>query len=204
MNLVYWLGQRFFRYTARGLFDLTIIGADNARFAGAALIASNHVSYLDPPFIGAALEEDIYYLARKSLARYAFVAWLFRHWQVIPVDRDKPDPSSLKSIFQRLEEGKKVIIFPEGTRSKDGQLQRGEPGVGMMIARSKVPVLPVRIFGAYEALPRDKKLPQPVKITISIGKPWLYDPSLHGVKGKEAYQLIADEVMQRIAELPSS
>jgi 1-acyl-sn-glycerol-3-phosphate acyltransferase len=203
MNLVYWLTQRVFRYTARGFFDFTVLGADNARnLNGPALIASNHVSYLDPPLVGAALDEDCYFLARKSLASNTVITWLFKHWQIILLDRDKPDPSTLKTIFQRLEEGKKVIVFPEGTRSIDGAPLKGEPGVGMMVARAKVPVLPVRIFGAHEALPRDRKCPHFTRITISIGKPWYCDPSSYGVKGKETYQLIANDVMQRISELP--
>jgi 1-acyl-sn-glycerol-3-phosphate acyltransferase len=201
MNSVYWLGHRLFRESAKAFFDLRVIGAEHAAISGPAILASNHVSYLDPPFIGAALNEDIYFLARKTLARLAPVAWLFRHWQVIPVDRDKPDPSSLKSIFQRLEEGKKVILFPEGTRSPDGSLQAAEPGIGMIISRAKVPVIPVRIFGAHEALPRDKKLPRPARITVAFGPAWHCDPESYGIKGKAAYPLIADDVMHRLASL---
>jgi 1-acyl-sn-glycerol-3-phosphate acyltransferase len=108
----------------------------------------------------------------------------------------------MKTIFQRLEEGKKLILFPEGTRSPNGELQCGEPGVGMMIARSKVPVIPVRIFGSYEALPRDRKLPKRAKITVSFGKPWVCDLESYGKKSKDTYQRIADDVMQLIANLP--
>jgi 1-acyl-sn-glycerol-3-phosphate acyltransferase len=204
MNFIYWLSHRLLRETAKAFFDFTVIGAEHARFPGPALIACNHVSYLDPLLVGAALDEDIYYFARRSLFRFRFTAWLFQYWQVIPIDRDKPEPSSMKSIFQRLTEGKKLILFPEGTRSPDGQLQRGEPGIGMMIARSKVPVLPVRVFGTYEALPRDKKFFRRTRITISIGPPWQCDPTSYGLKGKDMYQLISDDVMQRISELHES
>jgi 1-acyl-sn-glycerol-3-phosphate acyltransferase len=201
VNPIYWLFHSLLRETAKAFFDFTVIGSENARFPGPALIACNHVSYLAPLLVGAALDEDIYYFARRSLFRFRITAWLFKHWQVIPIDRDKPEPSSMKSIFQRLTEGKKLILFPEGTRSPDGQLQRGEPGIGMMIARSKVPVLPVRVFGTYEALPRDKKFFRRTRITISIGRPWQCDLSEYSTKGKETYQLISDEVMQRISEL---
>ena len=202
MNLVYWLGHRFFRELSRAFFDFKVVGHENLDLDGPALIASNHVSYLDPPFIGAAFDEDIYFLARKSLMRFAWSEWLLNRWQCIPVDRDKPDPSTIKAIFRRLKEGRKVIVFPEGTRSLTGALQGGEPGVGMMIAKSGVPVIPVRIFGAFEAMPRDKKLPQPSRITVSVGKPWLYSPEDFKDAGQERYQLISDEVMRRIGELP--
>jgi 1-acyl-sn-glycerol-3-phosphate acyltransferase len=204
MNPVYWLGHCLFREVSRGFFGLTVVGAENLKLAGPALIASNHVSYLDPPFIGSAFDEDIYFLARKSLFRHRFGHWLLTRWQAIPVDRDRPDPGSIKMIFRRLKEGKKVIIFPEGTRSQDGNLLPGEPGVGMMIAKAQVPVLPVRIFGAFEALPRDKKLPRPARITVSVGKPWHYRPEDFPNAGKDLYQQISDEVMRRIAELQQS
>jgi 1-acyl-sn-glycerol-3-phosphate acyltransferase len=202
MNLVYWLGHCLFRELSRGFFGLTVVGAENLKVEGAALIASNHVSYVDPPFIGSVFDEDIYFLARKTLFRFPWSNWLLTRWQAIPVDRDKPDPSSIKAIFKRLKEGKKVIIFPEGTRSPDGSLQPGEPGVGMIIARARVPVIPIRIIGAHEAMPRDKKLPQPARITVAVGKPWIIDTaSLSHLSKEELYRHISDEVMRRIAEL---
>ncbi len=201
MNPIYWLGHCFFRGIARAFFDHQVIGVENARIPGAALIASNHVSFLDPPFVGACLDEDIWFLARKSLMRTRFTHWLLTHWQCIPVDRDKPDPSTIKNIFRRLSQGKKVIVFPEGTRSPDGTLQPGEPGVGMMIAKARVPVIPARIFGAFEALPRDKKLPQPARITVAFGKPWIYREEDFPDAGRDRYQRIADEIMSRIADL---
>ena len=201
MPPVYWLSHVFFREISRAFFDFTVIGKENLALEGPALIASNHVSYVDPPFIGTAFEEDVYFLARKSLMRFGWTNWLLNHWQCIPVDRDKPDPSSIKMIFRRLKEGKKVIVFPEGTRSVDGALLPGEAGVGMMIAKSGVPVIPVRIFGAFEAFPRDKALPGPARITVSVGKPWQLGPDEFKDAGKERYQRISDEVMRRISEL---
>jgi 1-acyl-sn-glycerol-3-phosphate acyltransferase len=202
MNLVYWLGHCLFRELSRGFFGMTVVGAENLKVEGAALIASNHVSYVDPPFIGSVFDEDIYFLARKTLFRFPWSNWLLTRWQAIAVDRDKPDPSSIKMIFKRLKEGKKVIIFPEGTRSPNGSLQPGEPGVGMIISRAHVPVIPIRIIGAHEAMPRDKKLPQPARITVAVGKPWIIDTAaLSHLSKDELYRHISDEVMRRIAEL---
>ncbi len=201
MTLTYFLGHRFFREISQGFFDLTVIGKENAQLAGPALIASNHVSYLDPPFIGSAFDEDICFFARKTLFRFAISNWVLTRWQAIPVDQERPDPGSMKSVFRRLKEGKKVIIFPEGTRSISGDLQPGEPGVGLLIAKAGVPVLPIRILGAHQAMPKDKKYPQPARITIAIGKPWIYTPSDYTERGKDLYQRISDEVMRRIGEL---
>ena len=80
-------------------------------------------------------------------------------------------------------------------------LQRGEPGIGLLIAKANVPVLPVRIFGAFEALPRHLAFPRPHTITVVFGKPWTYDPAAFKTTGKELYQSISDHVMERIGDL---
>jgi 1-acyl-sn-glycerol-3-phosphate acyltransferase len=201
MNAVYWLSHRVFRELSRGFFNLEAQGLENVAMAGPALLASNHVSFLDPPFIGASLEEDIVFFARRSLFRYRLSNYLLTNWQTIPVDRDKPEPGSIKTVLRRLKDGKKVLIFPEGTRSTDGGLQVSEPGVGMLIAKAKVPIIPVRMFGAFEAMPKDSKLPRPATITIVYGKPWQPDLSRYPQEGKALYQALADEVMVRIGEL---
>ena len=201
MTLTYWLGQQFFREMSRGFFNLRVIGEENTQIPGPVLITSNHVRFLDPPFIGAVFDEDICFLARKTLFRYAFSHWLLTRWQSIPVDQERPDPGSVKTIFRRLKAGRKVIVFPEGNRAPDGLLQRGEPGIGLLIAKANVPVLPVRIFGAFEALPRHLAFPRPHTITVVFGKPWTYDPAAFKTTGKELYQSISDHVMERIGDL---
>ncbi len=201
MTLTYWLGQQFFRAMSRGLFDLHVHGHQHTELSGPALVTSNHVSFLDPPFVGAAFDEDLCFLARKTLFRFRFSNWLLTRWQSISVDQDRPDPGSMKTIFRRLKAGKKVLVFPEGNRAPDGLLQRGEPGIGLLIAKAGVPIIPVRIFGAFEALPRHLKLPRPHSITIVFGEPWTYDPAAFKETGKELYQSISDEVMRRIGEL---
>ena len=86
MNFSYWLGHRFFRELARGLFDFRVIGGEKLPIAGPALIASNHVSFLDPPFVGQAFDEVVYSFARKSLFNHPVMGALLRSWQVLAVD----------------------------------------------------------------------------------------------------------------------
>ncbi|MCV5949151.1 1-acyl-sn-glycerol-3-phosphate acyltransferase, partial [Escherichia coli] len=88
------------------------------------------------------------------------------------MDRDKPDAASLKATIRLLREGKKVLMFPEGTRSYDGVPKSAEAGVGLFIAKSRAPVVPVRLFGSYEAYPREAKTLRPSKITLVVGDPW--------------------------------
>lgn len=203
MNFTYWLGKHLFHEAARGLFDLRIIGEEKMRFRGPALVASNHVSFLDPPFIGQAFDDPIHYFARKTLFDHPVAGWILRQWQSIPIDRDKPDASSLKATIRFLRQGEKVLIFPEGTRSPDGTLQPAEAGVGLFIAKSKAPVLPIRIFGSYEAYPRGAKTLRPARITIVVGDLWQPDLDSYQKEGKDLYQALAQDVMQRIADLVS-
>ena len=102
MHLSYWIGHRLFRAVARGLYDFRIVGAENLRFAGSAIVAANHVSFLDPPFIGQAFDEPLYFFARKTLFDHPLAGWLLKEWQSIPIDRDKPDTASLKATIRLL------------------------------------------------------------------------------------------------------
>jgi 1-acyl-sn-glycerol-3-phosphate acyltransferase len=199
MNLTYWLGHTFFRTFARGFYDFRIVGSENMHFDGPAIIAANHVSFLDPPFIGQAFDETIYSFARKTLFDHPLAGKILRQWQAIPVDRDKPDTASLKATIRLLKSGKKILMFPEGTRSHDGKLQKAEPGVGLFLAKTGAPVLPVRLYGTFEAYPRNAKFLRPAQVTLVIGQK--YQPDLTSTHSRDLYQTLADEVMQRIAGL---
>lgn len=199
MNFTYWLGHTFFRTFARGFYDFRIVGSENMHFDGPAIIAANHVSFLDPPFIGQAFDETIYSFARKTLFDHPLAGKILRQWQAIPVDRDKPDTASLKATIRLLKSGKKILMFPEGTRSHDGKLQKAEPGVGLFLAKTGAPVLPVRLYGTFEAYPRNAKFLRPAQITLVIGQK--YQPDLTTTHSRDLYQTLADEVMLRIAGL---
>lgn len=201
MNLSYRIGHIIFRSIARSFYDFQVIGEENLKLQGPALIVANHVSFLDPPFIGQAFDEPLYFFARKTLFDHPLAGKLLRSWQTIPVDRDKPDASSLKATIRLLKSGKKVLMFPEGTRSHDGGLQKAEAGVGLFIAKSRAPVLPVRIFGSFEAYPRGAKFLRQAQIRIVVGKPYVPDLKSQSVEGRDLYQALADEVMERIGEL---
>ena len=202
MNLSYALAKQLFHELARGFFDFRVVHEAGLSFEGPALICSNHLSFLDPPFIGQAFPGAIHYFARKTLFNNPVAGAILRSWQSIPIDRDKPDPSSLKTTIRLLKGGGRVLMFPEGTRSPDGSLQGAEPGAGLFIAKAAVPVLPVRIFGTFEAYSRHHKLPQPARITLVVGELWRPDlEAIHHLPLKQQYQMLADEVMARIGAL---
>lgn len=201
MNFSYWLGHCIFSELARGLFDYRVVGAEKLRFSGPAIVACNHVSFLDPPFVNIAFDEVVHSFARKTLFDNPVAGMILRSWEVQGVDRDKPDAASLKATIRLLRDGKKVLMFPEGTRSYDGVPNSAEAGVGLFIAKSRAPVLPVRLFGTYEAYPRGAKMLRPARVTLVVGDLWQPDLKNYSDSGRELYQSLADEVMRRIMEL---
>ena len=119
---------------------------------------------------------------------------------MLPIDPKGSDSSALKLTVRVLKEGKACLIFPEGTRSKDGRLQKAQPGIGMIIAYTLAPVVPMRIFGSYEAMPRSGKRFQASPVCVVLGKP-LYFTKEDFTAGRESYQAVADRVMEAIAAI---
>jgi 1-acyl-sn-glycerol-3-phosphate acyltransferase len=182
----------------RSLFGLRIVGAENLVTDGTVLVASNHQSFLDPPLIGNLYQTEMYFLARKTLF-VGFGKWLYKQWNAIPVDQDRPDMASLKTIIKLLQQGERVLVFPEGERSENGDILPGQPGIGLVVAKSGARVQPVRIRGAREALPRGSGRIKFARITVTIGP--AIDFSADDTKSKDAYQKIADRIMNEISAL---
>jgi 1-acyl-sn-glycerol-3-phosphate acyltransferase len=202
MNLSYWLAANFFRWFGRAFFNYRVLDREHLKVPGGALIVCNHASFLDPPMAGVAFDEAVHYLARKTLFDHPIGGPIIRSWQAFPVDQDRPGPGSLKTVIRLLRAGEKVLIFPEGERTWDGKLLPGQPGVGFIVVKAGVPVIPLRLFGTHEALPRGGNMLHPTEITVVGGPTWHYDPLRYPhLEGKELYQKISDELMERIAAL---
>ena len=170
MNFSYWLGHRFFREFARGLFDFRVIGAEKLPIAGPALIASNHVSFLDPPIVGTAFDEVVHSFARKSLFNNPLMGAILRSWQVLGVDLDKPDTTALKTTIRLLRAGEKVLIFPEGTRMPPGQTRKYGISGALLAIESGTRVVPVAHDAGYY-WPRRGLMKKPGTIRVVIGEP---------------------------------
>jgi len=185
----------------RTLFGMRVIGEENLVTEGPVLVASNHQSFLDPPLIGNLYKDEMVFLARKTLFRGVF-KWLYKQWNAIPVDQDRPDMASLKTIIRKLKEGHRVLVFPEGARTLDGNLGEAAPGIGLIAAKSGAVIQPVRIRGAREALPRGSARIHFARITVSVGKPIRLTPEeLKAASGKEGYDQLAKRIMTAIGEL---
>jgi len=168
---------------------------------GPVILAMNHQSYLDPPLAGNACDRPIYFLARRTLLDNPLLGWLLPKLNVVPVDQENIDRSALKTIIRLIRAGEGVLIFPEGARTLDGNLQPALPGLGLIIAKTMAPVVPMRIFGAHEALPRNGGRLRLTKITVVVGHPVYFTEAEIKAGGKDIYARLSQRVMDAIAEL---
>jgi 1-acyl-sn-glycerol-3-phosphate acyltransferase len=201
---------RFCRFWFRVYFRLyhrgRVTHAERLPDTGGCLLAGNHVSFLDPPFFGLGCRRAAFFLARDTLFRNPVVGWLLRSWNCVPLRREGGDIGAMRTVLRLLGEGKAVVMFPEGTRSPDGRLQEARAGIGMIVARAGVPVVPMRIWGTERALPRGAWWPRPARVAVVFGEPFRYPlpdgfERMRGEELKALYQAIGREVMRRIAAL---
>lgn len=170
-------------------------GRENIPKKGGFIIASNHVSYLDPVMVGIASPRKLNYMARHDLfLNPLFSKWLFSVG-AFPVKRKTADISALKEAIKRVKEGKGLLLFPEGGRVESIAInKRPEPGVGFLTARLNVPVIPVFVKGSEKAFPRGARFFKSKKVSVYFGKP------IH-IDTKMPYQGIADAIMADIGQL---
>jgi 1-acyl-sn-glycerol-3-phosphate acyltransferase len=148
------------------------------------------------------LPRQVSFFARKTLWKPGLAAWWLTTVGTIPVDRDGGTSlDAIKRVLAALATGKVVIVFPEGTRSVDGRLQPPKAGVGLLACRARVPVVPARIFGSFEAFGRDRAVHFGTPVDITYGPP-LYPPDYdHPQDGKERYARTAERIMAAITVL---
>lgn len=144
-------------------------GREHVPATGGGLICANHQSLLDPILVGAACDRRLNYLARKSLFKYRALAKLMDWYDAIPLEREGMGLGGVKESLRRLKRGELVVLFPEGTRTNDGQLGTIKPGFSVLAQRSQVPLIPATISGAYDAWPRDRRWPRPAPLWIQFG-----------------------------------
>jgi 1-acyl-sn-glycerol-3-phosphate acyltransferase len=186
---------------ARVCFRLRVIGSEYVPQGGGAIIAANHVSYLDIPLLGCALKRRADFVGKAELFKNPVVGFLFRRLGGFPVKRDGIDRLAIAEAVRRLKAGRLVVFYPEGTRSVDGQLQRPKSGIGMVAARAKVPIIPVLIEGTGQVLPRQRRGFKFHPVLIKFGPP--VDPfdSMGAEKGTQFYSKISHAVMDGIQAL---
>ncbi len=174
-TLVQRAGYNAIRVAARAfavlVYGLRVVGRENWPETGGGLICANHQSMFDPVLVGLTSERRMNYVARETLFRVLILGPLIRFLDGIPIDREGMGLSGIKETLRRLKAGELVLIFPEGTRTRDGEMGRLKPGFISLARRGGVPLIPVGLDGAYQSWPRTARFPRFGRITVVIGEP---------------------------------
>ena len=184
-----------------------VVGIENIPPTGPAILASNHLSFIDSMYLPLMIDRPVvfpakaeYFAARGPLGRL-WAAYL-RSTNQLEMDRGgaRSAQATLEAAVELLRAGELFGFYPEGTRSPDGRLYRGRSGIGWLALNSGAPVIPVAMMGTRKMLPPGAPLPRPTRIEIRIGKPLEFG-HLAGEPPAKARRLVADEVMRAIGEL---
>lgn len=193
---IYWMAKIYLKI----FFRLKVYGLENYR-RGSGIIAANHNSNFDPPVVSVSCPEEVHFLAKDTLFEIPVLGKLIRKLNSHPVSRGAGDAQTFKTILHLLQRGNKVILFPEGSRSLDGQLQPIERGLPFLVLKSKTTIFPVYLEGTFEAWPRTEKIPKFFgKITCVFGTPIEWE-EFEGLDKKEAEKQITLRMSQSLESL---
>lgn len=180
-------------------------GSQNVPATGGCLLAANHASFMDPPALSCAITHRVVrFMARDTLFKKGPGSWFMRGVGVFPIARERGDIGALKKCIHLLKSGECVGIFPEGTRTRDGEMAPVKPGIGFLILAAGVPVVPAYIEGTFRSFPRGASWPKPHPVQVYIGP--AIQPAEFEVfgKGRDRYEKVANLVMERIRVLKSA
>ncbi len=198
---------RFFQHLCwmifRLLFDYQARGTHHLPKTGGVLLVSNHQSYLDPMILAMPLQRPMSFLAKSELFHNKYFGWLIRSLNAFPVKQGRGDSGAIKETLRRLKDGHVLNIYPEGTRTESGQIERIQRGAALVVRRAGVPILPAAIDGSFQAWPRNRKFPRPGVIRVLYGPPLVID----GMNDQEITDLIdrtLHDLFEQVAALRRS
>lgn len=195
-RVVNWFLRRVFQAVCR----IELRHLDRIPPHGPCILVGNHVSFLEVPVAISHIDNPLVTgLAKKESWNNPLFNFLFKQWEVIPIDRDNIDREAFHRSLQALEQGKMLAVFPEGTRSKDGRLLPGKPGVTALAMRCRAPLIPVGFYG-YENFWDNLKRLRRTEFTMVVGEPFQLNGNCD-FRSKEVRQAVTDEIMFKIAEL---
>lgn len=183
------------------LGGLEVSGIENVPREGGAIIAPNHNSHLDPPYVGAALRRPTYFMAKRELFEVPIFGWLIYNVFAYPVERGTPDRFAIRKAIELVSAGHLVLIFPEGTRSPDGTIQEGELGPAMVAARAGVPIIPCAVSGTRRILPPGAKWPRRARTYVAFGEPVHVKTESNDRLTRSILEAATAELMQRLKAL---
>ena len=195
----YWICLQAARLSSTLLCRVRFFGAEQYHRVDGGLVCANHQSHLDPVLVSTCCPRPMSFLARKSLFQTPGLGALIRHLNTIPVDREGMGIGGVKEAIRRTRAGELMLVFPEGTRSPSGQLQPFLPGLCAVARRSRVPLIPVGVDGAYQVWPRHRALPRPGLVVVQIGEP-IAAETYQGKSDEELLQTLRGRIEDAIRE----
>lgn len=181
MTWLYRFGRAVLCPILRLIHRYRVDGLENLPAEGGVLLVANHASWLDPPILGCALSRPVHFMAKAELFKLPFLSWALPRIYAFPVRRGETDRSAIQTAIDLLREGKVIGIFPEGTRTRTGELLPPRRGAGLIALKANVPVIPVGIVGTYRAVRWRGLLPRFNRVVVRIGEPI----DLSGLSGDE-------------------
>ena len=196
--LIYRVGRLMCRPWADLWFDLKVYNPHYVPRTGGVLVVANHQSYLDPILLTVKIPRPFSFLAKSELFENPFFDWLIRNLNAFPVRQGAGDVGAVKETIARLQEGHALILYPEGTRSLDGEIGPMQAGVGLIVRRAGVPVVPAVIEGSFDAWrPKSGKIFRPHPVRVMYGPPL----DLGNLKANQIVQKIDAKLHEMLAEL---
>ncbi len=192
--MIYYVSYFFFKLLSALFFPLAVTGRENLSVGRGFIIASNHVSNMDPFILGLASRRRLSYVAKDSLFYNKFLRYLLYRVDAFPIKRGGADFRAMRETLRRLKKGAAVVLFPEGTRQGAGIERKIHEGIGFIVAKAGVPVIPAFIKDSEKVLPPGSRALKRQRVTVIFGEP------LHFVK-QQSYADIAHQVMERVSSL---
>lgn len=194
--MIYQAIRFFYLIMLKLLYRVKIHGRDNIPGRAPFIICSNHLSWLDPAVVGAVFPGSykVHFMAKKELFNNIFSAYLLRKVGAFPLNRKDADYAAIKKAYRLLEDGQVLGLFPEGSRSKSGKLQKPYNGAALIAVRSGVPIVPVAIAGPYSLFKT---------LHVFIGSPFFLPPLTYSCKEDKKVQLeeMSKMIMEHIRDL---
>lgn len=197
--MFYWLMKKIFRIFLQVYHRIEVIGLENIPSNGRLLIVGNHISYLDPFYIGAILPRKIHFMAKAEAFRNPVTRWFLYQFGAFPVDRSKADVQAIKSALRHLQSEEVVGLFPEGGIREQDSLSQIKHGAAYLSLRTNTPVIPVYIQGTLEAFREGDYWIRPAKIKIQFGRAIF--PNRQAERKKEIKEKVSQEILGELRSL---
>ncbi len=193
--MLYSFFQVLFTSFFRLIFRADVKGREKVPQDGPLILAANHMSNWDPPFLACFLSRTVSYMAKEELFHNPVFGAAIRNCHAFPVKRGAADMGAIKSAIQIVKKGNCLGLFPEGTRSKDGEMHKAEAGVGLIAAKTKAPIVPAAIIGTDHIMANGGFLP---KLAVIYGEPMHFTGD---AKNKEELEAFSQSILDKIAAM---